>query len=455
MKKYNNGITLIGLVITIVVLLILAGIAIATLTGENGVLTKTQKADITTKLKEVEEIAKISWMSRTIDETTIGQKATFAGVISDLKEAGYKIENKVSSNSEVEGITLSSNEISMNKNDTKTLSYTLFYKGETARYFVEIENNYYEISQKNGKIVVDTEITNFEKIGEDSKITIQASNNDLLEIEEPEKGQILLKSENETGETTITIKEEKSNIEAKCDITIVSQGNADTVTMNMYGKYVTNYDNSGHWQIFFTDLENIYLIHDDVISDPIYKDYSLSSVVESGNYAQGTTMLSDETRFPGYEWNYSTKLKNSSYTKNNHQAYLFMMDSGNVWNNQYRTEYMEYIIGSPTPEMVQQALMSISRSTSFRGGNIEGYWWQSQSYSGGFKKPIDNGKKYWLSGPNTGGDDRGARVCSIRPGAACYNWEEYKTECGFRPVIKLKSNITLKTTDNGETYQIE
>ena len=33
--KRNNGITLIALVITIIVLLILAGVAIATLTGEN------------------------------------------------------------------------------------------------------------------------------------------------------------------------------------------------------------------------------------------------------------------------------------------------------------------------------------------------------------------------------------------------------------------------------------
>ncbi len=39
MKK-QKGITLIALVITIIVLLILAGISIATLTGENGILRK-------------------------------------------------------------------------------------------------------------------------------------------------------------------------------------------------------------------------------------------------------------------------------------------------------------------------------------------------------------------------------------------------------------------------------
>ena len=43
-KKNNKGITLIALVITIIVLLILAGVSIAMLTGENGILTQAQRA---------------------------------------------------------------------------------------------------------------------------------------------------------------------------------------------------------------------------------------------------------------------------------------------------------------------------------------------------------------------------------------------------------------------------
>ena len=42
--KLNKGITLIALVITIIVLLILAGVSIAMLTGENGILTQAQRA---------------------------------------------------------------------------------------------------------------------------------------------------------------------------------------------------------------------------------------------------------------------------------------------------------------------------------------------------------------------------------------------------------------------------
>ena len=52
-KKSNGGITLIALVITIIVLLILAGVSISMLTGDNGIITQAQKA------KEKTEEAKI------------------------------------------------------------------------------------------------------------------------------------------------------------------------------------------------------------------------------------------------------------------------------------------------------------------------------------------------------------------------------------------------------------
>ena len=57
-KKVNKGITLIALVITIIVLLILAGVSVATLTGEGGILNKATKAKSQTSIKEGEEAIK-------------------------------------------------------------------------------------------------------------------------------------------------------------------------------------------------------------------------------------------------------------------------------------------------------------------------------------------------------------------------------------------------------------
>ena len=59
-RKEANGITLIALVITIIVLLILAAVSIATLTGENGILTKANDASETTKDKTEEEQVKVA-----------------------------------------------------------------------------------------------------------------------------------------------------------------------------------------------------------------------------------------------------------------------------------------------------------------------------------------------------------------------------------------------------------
>ena len=65
MKKIEmkeKGITLIALVITIIVLLILAGVTIATLTGDNGILTKATESKDKTEEGEEEEKVKLSAM---------------------------------------------------------------------------------------------------------------------------------------------------------------------------------------------------------------------------------------------------------------------------------------------------------------------------------------------------------------------------------------------------------
>ena len=55
MMKEQKGITLIALVITIIVLLILAGVSIAMLTGNNGILTKANTSKTETTKAEVAE----------------------------------------------------------------------------------------------------------------------------------------------------------------------------------------------------------------------------------------------------------------------------------------------------------------------------------------------------------------------------------------------------------------
>ena len=68
--RQNKAITLIALVITIIVLLILAGVAIAALTGENGLLNRASSAQDMSKRAELIEKVKLDILDNEIDKRT-------------------------------------------------------------------------------------------------------------------------------------------------------------------------------------------------------------------------------------------------------------------------------------------------------------------------------------------------------------------------------------------------
>ena len=61
--KNKGGITLIALVVTIIVLLILAGISVSMLTGQNGILNRAAEAKEKTEVAQKEEQIKLAVMS--------------------------------------------------------------------------------------------------------------------------------------------------------------------------------------------------------------------------------------------------------------------------------------------------------------------------------------------------------------------------------------------------------
>ena len=75
-KQRNKGITLIALVITIIVLLILAGVSIAMLTGENGILTQAQKAKTETENAQANEESILDNYAQYIEGSTNGGTLT-------------------------------------------------------------------------------------------------------------------------------------------------------------------------------------------------------------------------------------------------------------------------------------------------------------------------------------------------------------------------------------------
>lgn len=60
MLKQNKGITLVALVITIIVLLILAGVSISLVVGDNGVLTQAKGSSDATKIGQMQEALQLA-----------------------------------------------------------------------------------------------------------------------------------------------------------------------------------------------------------------------------------------------------------------------------------------------------------------------------------------------------------------------------------------------------------
>ena len=89
MIKRNNGITLIALVVTIIVLLILAGVSIAMLTGENGILTQARNAKDRTEEARVDEENRISDYEDYISQYANGGYVESKGVNAPVLKDGH------------------------------------------------------------------------------------------------------------------------------------------------------------------------------------------------------------------------------------------------------------------------------------------------------------------------------------------------------------------------------
>ena len=87
--KNNKGITLIALVVTIIVLLILAGVSIAMLTGQNGILNRASQATWQSKLGDAESTVALTVSNYLADYYSVkyaGGTSNLTGVTSTATE---------------------------------------------------------------------------------------------------------------------------------------------------------------------------------------------------------------------------------------------------------------------------------------------------------------------------------------------------------------------------------
>lgn len=174
--KNNKGITLIALVITIIVLLILAGISIATLTGENGVLTKASKAKDEQADATVKEIISLAWSE-------------------------YQVEIKAPSSKR-------------NENETKIASTEkVKIQGKEENYLATSSMNFLEFLRTEKRYIDENGVVNVENL---TGVKLNKGNgtdgiNDVYKVEETTKTYTLKYHENENKEKMLWEVNKSSN----------------------------------------------------------------------------------------------------------------------------------------------------------------------------------------------------------------------------------------------------
>ena len=232
---------------------------------------------------------------------------------------------------------------------------------------------------------------------------------------------------------------------------------ASEITKDDYGKVVTNYNADGKtWEIFYADDSNIYLI-----TKGIAKSIKSNIEIISNNY-NGTVDFdgSEEfkNRFPAVQHGllslvYDPKLGKIKYNSDadNMKCAEYLLDS-EVWNNPYKNEWAEWAIGAPTMELLVESYNQYFEKNyivEMPSGN--GY---SKNLGLGLNigTPYndDGNYYYWLASPS--------EIAGLNT-VDCTNLflssNSFENYGGIRPVVCLKSNITLKLNEDRISYSIE
>ena len=206
--KQTKGITLIALVITIIILLILAGISIAALTNQ-GLFEKAKKAKIETKMSEIEEFATMKiyeLYTENINNMNVVNDATITTALkSELQNKGYEIKDINTTEETVTGLKIqdstgqnSLEELSLLQQKSTTIKIDLnkTSKGQT---YIKIYDNWYEIKIKD-KIVKISREKSKEFVNDENK-----DNNYEIRLTPPTDGVKMIAGETQiTSESIIT-----------------------------------------------------------------------------------------------------------------------------------------------------------------------------------------------------------------------------------------------------------
>ena len=270
--KENKGITLIALVITIIVLLILAGITISALAGDNGLFTRAQQAEKLTKKSQYFEEINIEILDEIAQRKEETKEKAF------IKSIQERLENK----EWVKEIIATDTDMQEHENDLENTLLTIITK-ENFKILIDVQNDIL-----NAQIRDSFEKTNTED--KETELTLTANINTENEL---------------TSETTITI-DATSNGSAIKNLIIQAsyEENQNEYVDTIYSEEINKEKT----------LNRVLTINDISTNIKFNKNYKLDITIKTANQTTKTTTLTDIT-------NYTIKdtedLKNLSNLVNN------------------------------------------------------------------------------------------------------------------------------------------
>ena len=407
--KSNKAITLVALIITIIILLILAGVSLSMVLGDNGLINKAQSS--------VDKY-----------QQSANNEQLMLDSIEEYIESKLKKDGELTL-SETSGNCIYPNTLSFTVTNNKsggTLSVT---SSDTNVATVNINDNTITITPKN--------------VNGTATITVKSAKTEEY---------------NESAATYI--------VTVKRVITVTPAEIAASPT-TYYGAKVVNYTKGATYRIFYVDTENkykdgnntVYLIAD------IDRNAYIATENSSGSYtAYGYDENKTKIREMNPEW---AENRGSSVWGENEKAVAYLCDTSK-WNDYYDEEKANYVIGSPSLEMyadsynnthsVNSLIYTYTPTTgTSTTNNGHGYFVGANgvfSHNGQRTETdvIDNtsqngiymlriGHWYWLASPAS--MNYYDVFCLYSPGGLGSS-QDLKYDRGICPIVSLKSTTPIK-----------
>ena len=431
LRKNQKGITLIALVVTIVVLLILAGVSIAMLGGENGLITRAQEAAEETRGASVEEERDLWKANQYLDDYASGSSESLQELIDRLVEQGLLTEDEKDE-------ILGNEEKGIEATGQVTIGSKTIVFGTAGKTLVQ--------AFKDGEIEVGDYITDYNQKLKNSSASVSVT-------------------EEETGHAgTQTYRVDTSTTWRVLGLS--EDGTQLMITTGSPIKKVMNSSGTEEWErdpyLYLNSAEGYYNTNDDLttnnildkickIYDSTLADRTQSMRIEDINTAVGLTL--DKENNIMYKTADETKTPIQAYQGFFGQTYTYRLGDyapENYLKEKYPSKYTSLVAKKANDTVDGTAFMFSYEDPSVVDPSSKLY----DILFKGTTSSENNAKSYWLASSGVG--IVGSSYCAFGPGAVVgggagagcgmFNSDGNSNEAwlAVRPVVYLRSDVTVK-----------